>query len=229
MQKIDGGFIRYINSGEAFKLLEDCGSMFKIEAEDGTIGYADSRLFQKHPLISLSDVPESTIPETPYHFKGIIYTGDSRIQQMKGYVDIENAVCRGSTGYEFFIENLDTIKSMYRDDYVILVEFGINDTLNLELYIEAVNGLAAEGYNVAYLNLMPVDEELSAKWEYGSKNRVLNAFNARLYKNLDDRVILLDINSYLWHVGFDMYDGLHFTENTYRIIYRFIEKCLKNK
>ena len=76
------------------------------------------------------------------------------------------------------------------------------------------------------MTVMPVNEELEKVWGYGIKNANIDAFNKKLVEGLDPKIIRLDANGYLKKVGYDMYDGLHFTNYTYEIIYRFINESL---
>ena len=218
--------LRTVGCPESLTVLEVLDGWTKVRDKDGTEGYVVTRYYQNMPLITLEDVPESTIPATGYSFEEIIYAGDSRFMELHHFVGFEKGIYRSDTGYDWFVENFGQIRECYTPGSVIVIEFGVNDTKNIDLYLEFVNGLAEEGFNLAFLTVMPVKEDLEALWGYGNRNSAIDNFNRKLKEGLDKRIILLDANAYLKTVGFDSYDGLHYTVTTYQIIDRYIKRSL---
>ncbi len=218
--------LRIVGCPESLTVLEELDGWTKARDKDGTEGYVVSRYYQDRPLITLEDVPESTIPATGYAFDEVIFAGDSRFMELHHFVGFEKGIYRSDTGYDWFVENFQQIRDCYTPNSVIVIEFGVNDPQNVDLYIDFVNRLSREGFNLAFLTVMPVKEEIEPIWGYGNKNSVIDRFNEKLKQGLDKRVIILDANAYLKKVGFDSYDGLHYCVPTYQLIDRFIRKSL---
>lgn len=55
----------------------------------------------------------------------------------------------------------------------------------------------------------------------------VDKFNSGLKNNLDSNVKYCDVYSALDKSGYDTKDGVHYTPETYKVIYEEIQKCLK--
>lgn len=101
------------------------------------------------------------------------------------------------------------------NDYVLLL--GVNDLENIDAYLEAYRGLLEEGKQLTLATVGPVEE---GRGGYTVTNYEIDVFNERLYEVEGARVI--DLNGYLWKHDFSTQDGIHYTDETYRLIEEFL-------
>lgn len=194
---------------------------YLVELKDGRAALVDKWYFSGRPLI-----PEKQcIARRNYGFEDMILIGDSRFFGMEAFAEGELCFSKVGEGYDFLVESLPEAKAAYSSDKVIVIGLGINDTGSIDDYLLLVNELAKQ-YNVAYLNIGPVDEERSVKFDFNYFNFQLEGFNKKLKAGLSSDVIYLDVNAYLHAIGFDTVDGIHYTGYTYRNIYNFIRSNL---
>lgn len=159
-------------------------------------------------------------------YNNIIYTGDSRFVGMENIANGELFIAKSSQGYNYFIENLESIKDSYTKNDLIVIGFGVNDLHNIDKYIEMAN-ILSENYNIAYLSINPIDEVKASKRGYGLTNEDIDNFNEKLQENLDKNVLYIDSNSHLKEDGFDTTDGIHYTRDTYKKIYNYINEVIE--
>lgn len=194
---------------------------YLIELADGRIGYSYKWNFSERPLISEIKYDSGESKD----FKYMIFIGDSRFRGMRDSIEGETVIAKNGEGYDFLVANIDQVTAGYTKGAVIVIGLGINDTWHVDKYISFANELA-KTYSVAFVNIGPVDEPRSVKWDYNYFNSQLESFNKKLKAGLSEDVILLDVNSYLHQIGFDTLDGIHYVGKTYRNIYNFIRGSL---
>jgi len=132
-----------------------------------------------------------------------------------------------SMGYSYLVSNSDYIRSIADGDSALIIGLGVNDMGNLNNYITYINKLAAElPCDVYYMSVNPVDEEAEEKTSYHTKNETINNFNNSMRLNLVN-VTYIDCNNFIYDVGFDTRDGVHFTKETYQNMYNFIKDFVK--
>lgn len=159
-------------------------------------------------------------------YKNIIYTGDSRFVGMECVANDELFIAEVGQGYNYFIENLNLIKNSYTENDLIVIGFGVNDLYNIDKYIETVNELTME-YNIAYLSINPIDENIASNLGYAITNKDIDDFNEKLQENLNESVLYIDSNNYLKETGFNSPDGLHYDKDTYKKIYLYINEKIQ--
>lgn len=152
---------------------------------------------------------------------GYIFIGDSRTVGMNMYLHFEDdsehtyMVAQENKGYKWLmntgISEIDSIRDNDTDadewEYIILM--GVNDPENVDKYIEWAENINEA--TVHFVSVNPLEDEL--------KNKSVEEFNDRLRNaNLD----YIDTYTYLWHIGYESDDGIHYKEDTYREIYEFI-------
>ena len=121
-----------------------------------------------------------------------------------------------SMGYDWMMYTaLPEAAQTGRDEYVILL--GVNDLENIDRYLDAYRALTEQGIHLTLATVGPVEE---GKGGYSVTNYRIDKFNERLCEAEGARVI--DLNAYLWKHGFSTQDGVHYTDETYRLIEEFL-------
>ena len=158
---------------------------------------------------------------------GVILVGDSRFVQMQESVDANSCtwIAEGGKGYTWFEEKaIPRIEGCVGSGSKILINLGVNDTGNLQKYLTLVNAKAAEwtamGATVYYASVNPV-------WEnpYVTEEQV-EYFNTEMQNGLSSDVHWIDSHSYLTSVGYRLVDGLHYSPETYQVIYAYFMSCM---
>ncbi|MBR0173519.1 MAG: hypothetical protein IJQ21_12110, partial [Lachnospiraceae bacterium] len=107
-----------------------------------------------------------------------------------------------------------------RERYVMLL--GVNDLENIDRYLETYRDLAKDGIKLTLVTVGPVDEKTGG---YSVTNYEIDKFNERLHEVEGAEVI--DLNAHMWKNGFETLDGLHYTNDTYRMIETFLMQELE--
>lgn len=172
---------------------------------------------------SLSDdyINENFVKESNYN--KFIFFGDSRFVGMQIFASADDSfIANVGMGYDYLIQNLDNIENSYTDKSVIIVEFGINDLYNINKYIDKINELS-EKYNICYLTIYPIDENKAKNNGYSITNYDIDNFNEELKNGLNENISIIDTNNYLKTIGYNTIDGIHYDDDTYKIIYDYIK------
>lgn len=159
---------------------------------------------------------------------GYIFIGDSRFVAMNNVCDIcekENMflVAKESEGYDYLVNTaIHESKKIIQSnnditDWKCIICLGVNDLYNIDKYIETYNKLKEE-YDLVLVSVNPI--------EYHSTitNKKIEEFNNSI-KNIEN-IQYIDSYKYLTNKGFKTTDGLHYTNNTYKDIYKAIEDSL---
>lgn len=172
-------------------------------------------------------VPEIQPVTEVKNVAGVILVGDSRFVQMQESVGVNYCtwIAEGGKGYTWFEEKaIPRIDGCVGNGSKIIINLGVNDTRNLQKYITLVNAKAAEwtalGATVYYASVNPVWENM-----YVTEEQVVN-FNAQMQAGLGPYVHWIDSHSYLTSVGYRLVDGLHYSKETYQVIYAYLMSCL---
>jgi len=163
-----------------------------------------------------------TLPEPA----SVLFIGDSRCVQMRAAVGDGGCswICQNSKGYEWMestaIAQADRIIGKGTK---VVICLGVNDTGNVNRYASLVNQKAAEwaarGASTYYVSVNPVTENI-----YRTEEEV-QYFNATL-PGLLSGVTWIDTHTYLVEHGFQMKDGLHYTDPCSVTIFNLIISSL---
>ena len=138
-------------------------------------------------------------------------------------------IAESGMGYNWFlsaaiprVNKLSSDKKKY-----IATNLGVNGLTDssVEQYISKYKELANGDWKNSMIFLVSINP---TKGTYSGLNSKIDSFNQRLnnafigYKN----VSFCDTNSYLKEIGFNSNDGLHYTEETSKMIYNRIKKCI---
>ncbi|MBE5959256.1 MAG: hypothetical protein E7254_10415 [Lachnospiraceae bacterium] len=163
-------------------------------------------------------------------YDNFVFVGDSRYRGMD-YLAATNDtfICESGRGYDYLLEQMYNIQvACSKPNTALIVGLGVNDKGgNADKYIQTLGEMANSlDCTIYYMLVNPVDEEMEAKYGYDVTNASLDAFNATLIDGLDRKIGIIDTNSYLWDNGFTTQDGIHYTNETYEVIYDYIKQSL---
>lgn len=163
--------------------------------------------------------------EEPTFYDRLIFVGDSRTVGMRdalgGAVDTDTVwSCKSAMGYQWMADTgIPQVEGYIEDNTAVILLMGVNDPANIANYVTYINAKAQEwtdlGADTYYAAVGPVSVE-----RYVS-NAQIEAFNTSLETSLSG-VTYLDLYGHLTSVGFATTDGLHYTGDTYREIYRYV-------
>lgn len=194
------------------------------ESEASTTFKVEAVFIPDLPSVQTVSLPIPSIEPFEIKEKTILFTGDSRFVGMS---QVENSgelfLAESGKGFSYFCFLQDEIKK--EDTDIVVVGFGVNDLYNADKYIDYLNG---NPFNkeVYFLTVNPVDEVAEAKYGYNVKNEDIATFNQKI-KEEAVCFQVIDTNSYLWEIGFETKDGLHYRDETYQNIYNYIIKELR--
>lgn len=180
-----------------------------------------------------------TEPETaaPVNWK-YVYVGDSRTKGLKAALEKygritgkETFICEIGEGYDFLMANMANIRSVCDSSTVLIIGLGINDMkYRYNEYIAAINNMAATmDCQIYFMLVNPVNEaEEAADGKFHITNADIDTFNARMLSGLGSSVHIIDTNSYLKNVivNYTTMDGLHYTDETYIIVYDYMQNFI---
>lgn len=155
-----------------------------------------------------------------------VFVGDSRYRGMMFLAEENDIfVCENGRGYDFLLEQMSYIQSQCDENTALIIGLGVNDShYNVDKYLDTLSDMAdSMECQIYYMLINPVDEYKEAYNGYNVLNENIDYFNDRMLEELDERIGIIDTNSYLYSIGFDTMDGLHYTNNTYEDIYNFIK------
>lgn len=171
----------------------------------------------------------SSTVEEAVTIEGYIFIGDSRFVGMNDCcsIDTENncfVVAKVSQGYDWFSETalhqVESIKVNNPDitSWTLVIGLGINDLYNIDKYVSTYESLK-DNYNLVLISVNPIEYHNSITQED------ILTFNNKL-KSIGN-VRYVDTYSYLVSNGFSTQDGVHYSAETYKDIYAFIQSDLK--
>lgn len=167
----------------------------------------------------LGGTPEMLVEEPVV--TGYIIVGDSRTVGMDMAVDIASVdanifvVAKVSKGYHWLVntamDEIETIKEENPEieSWVIVSNLGVNDLYNREKYVTFYESLEDD---FVFVSVNPV------KGRSNVSNSTIDAFNERMREEFT----CIDTNTMLQLRGYSAPDGLHYSPDTYRLIFSFI-------
>ncbi len=178
--------------------------------------------------ITYSTTPTASISDKTAKKKSsvwrYVFIGDSR------FVGMSRKVCRSkdvyivknSMGLSWFKSQETLFREYDSKRTIFVIGFGANDVYQPQSYVNYVNGLRLKG-KVYFCEVMPVRESLSKTYGYSITNNAINKFNLILHKKAKNYKVL-KTNKRLQQIGFETFDGVHYTSNTYSKIYGYIKR-----
>ena len=169
-------------------------------------------------------------------YKDYVFVGDSRFVGMKGAVK-----SKAGNDIEFVAkvgEGLSWLKKQAPDLYqktgkTIIFNFGVNDLHNASKYVDFYNSMPEEFMKkntLVFMTVNPVDEAKEAEHGYKIKNKDIEKFNNKMKSGLDKQYFhIIDTNTYIQLKDFKTTDGLHYNNDTYKLIFKYAVKCCEEK
>lgn len=163
--------------------------------------------------------------------EGFIFVGDSRFVGMNEVCDISDkknyfVVAKVGEGYDWLIDEVIPQMNKIRDEnknitsWNLVINLGINDLYNLNKYKDIYDNFSLD-YNIYVVSVNPIERHKSIT------NRDIEEFNNAL-KSVN-KSIYIDTYKYLKTKGYSTTDGLHYTNDTYKKIFEFIDKNIDSK
>ena len=157
----------------------------------------------------------------------VIFVGDSRFVGMSTAVRYDDLyIAQVAIGYDWFrdtaIPELDTVAV---PGAKVVINMGVNDLENAGRYAALINEnmdrWTAAGLTIYYMSVNPVIDGKSY-----ATNAMIETFNAKLQETLDPRVYWIDTYTPLMESGVQSPDGVHYRDETSRLIYEYCRKAL---
>lgn len=171
------------------------------------------------PVVETSQESTETVTAAEHSF---IFVGDSRTIGMRDAVN-DSCVYLGAEGegYPWFadegVSSLDE-ELKKNPDRDVIINFGVNDPENVSLYIDLYHSLISQYPDTSFyfLSVNPLVDDKG----FNTTNEMISLFNATVASAFPNA--FLDSNTYLQENGFETVDGLHYTDQTYRMIHDFV-------
>ena len=157
----------------------------------------------------------------------IYMLGDSRFVGMQQVDKSENHKYYAEVGKGLsYLENyFNQIQDKVTENDKIVINFGVNDLENIDKYINCVNAFAGKtDAKIYYMTVNPVNEIKERSHGYNVKAKTVNSFNNKLKLGLNKEITILDSNQYLVGNTYSTRDGIHYTNDTYKDILKFINE-----
>ncbi len=157
-----------------------------------------------------------------------VFLGDSRFRGMLDYAEAKDVfVAKNSMGYEYIDEQLSYVQSLCDNHTALIVGLGVNDCgYAASKYLSRLNSMAESmDCQIYFVSVNPVDEAMEGE-KYHVKNDTVNSFNEAMKAGLSSKIKYIDSNSYLKSVGYTTRDGLHYVDETSRVIYTYIKSVV---
>ena len=143
-----------------------------------------------------------------------VFVGDSRYVGMSAYKeDTDTFIAKNNMGYSYLEEQMSLIKQSCDKNTALIIGLGVNDLkYSREKYITTINSMA---------------DKKEVSYGYSVENNTINEFNKAMKAELTSGVHIIDTNSYLQSQGYVTVDGLHYDNDTYKLIYDYIKEAIK--
>jgi len=163
--------------------------------------------------------------------KEITIIGDSRMVGLCGYKWYKNeggtCVSKGAMGYNWLRDTAIPTVNRLSDSKKknIVTNLGVNDLNNIDKYISKYQEMITGDWKNYHIFILSVNPTSGGRANLNTK---IEAFNTKLKNSLQNysNVTYCDSYSYLKQNGFESGDGIHYRENTSKVIYQFIKNCV---
>ena len=158
----------------------------------------------------------------------VIFVGDSRFVGMSMAMRFDDLyIAQVAIGYDWFRDTaVPEIDRVAVPGSRIVINMGVNDLENAGRYASLINECmdrwTAGGITVYYMSVNPVIDGKSY-----ATNAMIETFNAKMQETLDARVQWIDTYTPLMESGIHSPDGVHYREDTSRLIYEYCRVALE--
>ncbi len=240
-KKVNGRFTaRGTGTAVVKTTYEDTSYVFRIKIKKRKSGQEKLVSIVASESGIVADVPKLGIATKPLSVKfaesQVIIVGDSRC------VGMYNTVKGSATWYAKTNEGLSwlqntvwkkewkKLKKIDMNGRVVVFNLGVNDLGNASSYVTTLNSygeqIIAKGGSVYFMTVNPVDEAEEANHGYTVKNSQIVTFNQTLASGLSSDFGFINTYDYLAENGFKTVDGVHYTGDTYKVIYSLLSSVV---
>ena len=176
------------------------------------------------------------ISNAQVRYEDYIFVGDSRFVGMK-----EATAGKTDTDIRYVAEvgqGLAWLKKVAPDLYgesgkTIIFNLGVNDLYNISGYIDFYNGMPQEfieNNTLVIMTVNPVDEQKEADYGYAVTNAEIEQFNSKMKTGVDSLYFkMIDSYTYVTMSAYKTVDGIHYTNDTYGLIFDYAVECCSNR
>lgn len=179
-------------------------------------------------VISARNPYEESTGEPEHSF---IFVGDSRTVGMRdalfqnGNTDSCSFIAKSGEGYYWLYHDgiVELEEALREEPYAtVIFNLGVNDLKEADQYISFYKELFSVYHDPSFyiMSVNPVKDEKCS----GASNAEIKEFNQKIQEEFPGQY--LDCNSYLMEEGFESADGLHYSNDTYRMIHHFVVASL---
>lgn len=205
------------------------GALTAAPAKKETESGSSDRLEEPDASIISSTNPYDKYTEEPEH--SFIFVGDSRTVGMHdalfkdGGSDSCSFIAKSGEGfYWLYHDGIVELEEALREEpyATVIFNLGVNDLEEIEQYVSFYQELFSVYHDPSFyiMSVNPVNEEKCS----GASNEEIQAFNERIQEEFPDKY--LDCYHYLLEQDFETADGLHYSNDTYRMIHHFVVTAL---
>ena len=158
----------------------------------------------------------------------VIFVGDSRFVGMSTAVRFDDLyIAQVAIGFDWFRDTaIAEIDKAAVPGAKVVINMGVNDLENAGRYAELINEnmdrWTAAGLIIYYMSVNPVIDGKSY-----ATNELVEKFNTKMQETLDPRVYWIDTYTPLTESGIQSPDGVHYRDETSRLIYEYCKKALE--
>lgn len=194
------------------------------QAADEMESDSASHMAEPNGTVISSTNPFDKNAEEPGH--SLIFVGDSRTVGMHDalFQDDSDDACSfiaksGEGFYWLYHDGIAELEEALRETpgATVIFNLGVNDLREAEQYISFYKELFSVYHDPSFY-IMSVNPVVDDKCS-GASNAEIEAFNKRMREEFPDKY--LDCYNYLLEQGFEAADGLHYSNDTYRMIHHF--------
>lgn len=221
------GYLTYQNTDDANPVKQQITDMLP------DFLFSDQNV-QKETETEPASVSESEMAQTnasvasaaPHSF---IFVGDSRTVSMgKALQDGCTYIGKDGEGYAWFSsDGVTELTAALENDPTIPVIFnlGVNDPEDADLYTALYQSLASQYSDTPffYLSVNPLSDDS----DFNTTNDMIQQFNQTIQQAFSEHYI--NGYDYLMEHGFETVDGLHYTEDTSKVIHDYVVDQVNSK
>lgn len=217
---IAGGTFSTATLGQEMAIMSDgSSSIINVQPNDWN---------QQEVELELNAVEEEVTTQTiEYAPSQMCFIGDDRVVDLSYVITDAKFIATRSADLKWFNgAAIEKFKKIEDDVEIVIVALGINDTGNVDDYVDRLNNFAEQHKDkvCVYVNIGPVVDTLKTV-----SNSELEVFNQGMEQGLSDKWTVLDQYQYLKTEGVASRDGMHYSNKENAKILTWIIDSVKTQ